>query len=156
MVVFLEFLVKYRLSLLSLILGVCLGIWGCNLLRGGRSDNTSLVGSSQTQSSSTLDTVKHAQSHSITTVTKPDGTKSVTVTESSSNEKDKSKEKVQSVTKVSERALSKYSVDITTDPFDYKNARAGVGARIGESPFFGVIEHEFRDHTTRVGVRMEW
>lgn len=108
---------------------------------------------SSTQLVEQKQSAKHVQDITTTQRVKPDGVTTTTTHTVVTDTIEKTKSNEISSTGV---VKSRYQVDVTTNPFEYKNAKIGIGARLGNLPVFGVGEYEIKDNTVRVGLRLEF
>lgn len=96
------------------------------------------------------------------TITKPDGTKIVEETKSTSKEDIKDQSHQQDITRVDEKKSVtssdpyRYSATASIKYNDPKAVVLDVGARLGGLPVSAVVGFDFTTHAARVGLRYDW
>lgn len=103
--------------------------------------------------------VQHVHNQTTTTTTNADANGKVlsTTTTVSTADSNSKSEHVSATPKPAPSATkSKYQIDASTNPYSIRDAKIGIGARLGDLPAFGILEYEVKDKTVRAGVRLEW
>lgn len=98
--------------------------------------------------------------HSITTVTKPDGTKIVKDTTTATKSDTKSAEKIEqetaTVTAVPTADPYRYSATAVINPKVLSDFAVDIGARLGNLPIQGVIGYDHGTNSFHLGVRADF